>query len=339
MKMKKQLSTALIAFAILFELAACTKSSKQGPSPVGPVTTGDWHRVDALPASKISLLEKSDSTIYAAAATGILYSSTNNGKDWKQCNLIKANTQITALAVFKGDIYVGTFKDGIFKSPDNGNTWTNESTQIKQVSSFTVLNDHLYSSSRESGWVFQLNETPATWSPYITKGMPTNNNFNVEKILVVNQTLFSVQGTNGTFYTYDQGLAQWDEHFYRTTYTPGLIMTNVLANNEELYAVYSPAILRSENAGSGWAYDTVGLKRGGDITAPRVIYMGTQKTYTVLSVGDHESWLQERDKNAAIGSTWKNNDQHLLFGYSYGFCEIHNTLYLATEQGLFYKSM
>lgn len=332
--------TLYISCLALF-LSACQKQARSPEQPIAPGQANGWIRITTLPAEKISLVKTIDGTVYTAAASGLVYHSADSGKTWSAYNKIKNNVQVTAFIIFKHKIFVGSQADGVFMSPDNGNTWiaTFPFPALAPASTFLVWNDHLYCSSSGLDGIYGYDENTVNWNRFNSDGLPTNYNLTVEKAIVVNNSLLTIQGVNGNFYTYDTGTAKWSEHSFFFNHIAGLHITDILYNNNTLYASYGPAIFRSDNTGQAWAYDTVGLKRANDFISPtRVMYTGNDSYYTLLNVRQSETWIQQRAKTAPLGTSWSNHQEHLSIGYSYDISQLGNKLFLATASGLYYKN-
>lgn len=341
----KNLNRSTLLKVLPFVLVALLTSCRKYTDYPGVIRQGEsngWIRVSTLPAQKISVLEVIENKVYAATAAGLIYRSADSGKTWNTLSKSWNSTKITTLTKYKNKIIVGTEADGIYMSPDDGNTWlaTFPFPSRASVTSLVTWNNHLYCSSVDLDGVFSFDDNTFNWSMFNNAGMPGNYNLSVEKTIVVGNSLFSVKGANGNFYTYDTSAATWNEHFFATSYVPGLRITDLLLANNVLYASYGRAILRSENNGANWVADTVGLKKANDIISPtRTLYAGSSSVYTLLNVGSYETWIQQRPIAATTGTSWAANQEHLSIGYSYDFCQFGTKLFLATETGLYWKDV
>ncbi|HEY4327474.1 MAG TPA: hypothetical protein VGN20_26050 [Mucilaginibacter sp.] len=329
----------LLILITTVSISACHKTPvKNNPTPVTP-PKGTWKKVNSLPGEKIQALEVFNNTLYAASALGVVYSSVD-GITWSASNAIQPSNSITALAAFNNMLFAGTQTNGIFRSTDGGKSWSNNNPSFPQVSSFAVLLNTLYCSSGAYSGIVAYNETQNQWSAF-NNGLPTNYNTDVEKIIPFNNTLLSIQGVNGNYYLYDKTTGYWNEKYFFNSYTPGLRIDDIIYDLGILYATYDYAILASQNGGVNWSYDTVGLKRA-QIPIyfyPRSVYAGTDKVYTIYNSANAGAWLQQRDRAALPGSTWATNQEHLSFGYSYAVRELNGMLFLATDNGLYFKKI
>ena len=334
---KSRAAQFIVVLVVAAGLSACHKTPlSSNPAPVKPVSLGDWKKITALPTDQIQVLEAVNNTIYAASASGFVYSSTD-GATWTTSSQVPAGDAITALTVFKNKLYIGTETQGIFASTDGGRNWTNSVANFPTVSSFAELNDTLYSASAAYSGIIKLDEALNQWSSFNKNGLPTNYNLDVQKVIPVNNTLVSVQGENGNYYIYNKKTTFWnEEYFLKNNYTPGLRVNDMIYDFGVLYAAYDNAILSSQNAGVNWSYDTVGLKRGPNQLGRRVIYAGMDYYYTLYYAGKTGTWVQKRLREIP-GSSWAIGEELLPVGDSYSIREFKGMLFLATDNGLYFK--
>ena len=340
--LKHRAAPLFLLVVIAATFAACRKTPvKNSPGPIiipTPISLGKWQKVATIPDAQTRVLEVADNKLYAAGISGIVY-STADGQNWTASGTIANAGAITALTVFKNKLYAGTEINGIFASDNGGQTWTNSNPTLLEASSFALLNDTLYSASAAVSGIEVYDETRNRWSAF-KNGLPTNYNLDVQKLLQINNTLFSVQGENGNFYVYNKRSKQWtEEYFFGASYTPGLRVNDMLEDAGVLYAAYDDAVLNSQNAGVYWSYDTVGLKRGPNTFAKRVIYAGTDNYYTVHNTGNDETWVQQRNRAAQPGSTWATGQEHLPIGPTYQIREFNGMIFLATDHGIYFKPL
>ncbi len=332
----------LLAFIIAAGYSACRKTpvstNPDDPKPKPPVSLpADWKKVPSLPESQMLALEIAGNTLYAASASGIVYSSPD-GSAWTASTQVGMGYAITALAIFNNKLYAGTAANGIFTSADGGKSWVNSIANFPDISSFAALNDTLYSASALYSGIRKLDEVNNQWSGFNMKGLPTNYNLDIQKLIAVNNTLVTAQGENGNYYVYDKKNASWDEKYFFKSYSPGLRMSDIIYDSGIFYAGYSLAVLSSQDAGANWSYDTVGLKRGPNLDARRVIYAGKDYNYTIYYQGTLGTWVQKRHRGLT-GSSWATGQEALPVGNAYSIGEFNGMLFLATDNGLYFKNL
>jgi photosystem II stability/assembly factor-like uncharacterized protein len=112
---------------------------------------GDLKNI-GLPSTAILSMAVKDSLIFAGTGDG-LYGSSNGGKNWKQIS-IQAK-EISNLVIVDGIIFAAegsNSRGGIFKSADNGLTWTSSSNGLFNINKDFYRNKHYdydYSSNKE----------------------------------------------------------------------------------------------------------------------------------------------------------------------------------------------
>lgn len=167
--------------------------------------SGTWEQTCSFSAGEIvySLAYGSNNTIYAGTWGGKIYKSTDNGTSWTRINnsmnvgfiwalnisngtifaateqgVYKYNgstwtlTGLTgkdthALTSYGGTLYAGTWGFGVFKSTDNGTTWTEINNGLGYILSIQALtvtqNGEVFTGSFGSG-VFKYNSATNTWT-------------------------------------------------------------------------------------------------------------------------------------------------------------------------------
>jgi hypothetical protein len=216
--------------------------------------------------------------------------------------------------------------------------------EISPVSSFAVWNNNLYSSSLYYAGIFILNQNDGSWASFTKTGLPTNYSLDVEKLIPVNQTLFSVQGENGTFYTFNPTINQWNENYYfSSSFTPGISVEDMIYDQKKFLASTGRQLIYSSNGGSNWSYDTVGLKNEiatGFAQKIRVLYAGINNDYVLSNMAKGGTWVQQRGKSAIGGTTWATGEEFLQLPaqfYSYSIRELNNIFFIGTDNGLYIR--
>ncbi|OCX52024.1 hypothetical protein BEL04_10980 [Mucilaginibacter sp. PPCGB 2223] len=358
--MKNAVTRPVIYLAILFivvGLSSCKKTYlADGPLPVTsspnvppPDSISGWARLKAL-NDTITLLEEFNHTIYAASNNNTLYTSADEGVSWATLKVGNiSDLSITAIKVFNNKLYVGTDDNGIFSSSDGGKTWANFTSSLLTynpagylvgfaITSFAERNNKLYASTQGNG-VYLLNEAANTWSAFNNNLPWIITSYDVFTMINTGNTLVIAAGVNGTFYHYDFDANLWAE----TLLPKWLTYINAMTlDNGSLYGITTEKkIIRSSDDGITWTYDTADLQAT-QISSilPQKIYTGTTKNYVLtISTNGKGTWIQQRDRNAAIGTSWATG-QELLQGLRINaIIESNHTLFLGTNSGIFIKSI
>ncbi len=293
------------------------------------VSAQEWTRIVALPETEFTCIKVIEGKIYTASEN-MLYTSTD-GIAWQAEVITDDLITPTAIEVFNNTLYLGTFFNGVFQKNLTSNTTWSQSLSGIAVSSFTVHNSELYLSTFGAG-IYKKGNT--NWQN-INYNLPTFS-YNVSKIASINNILYAFAGGNGTFYSFSPNQLSWNVHYYFGALAPGFIADDVIkTNSNTVYVTRGNALLRSDDFTQTWNSDAIGLVNGNN----RIIYAGMQSIY-VLSLlfnddnGINYTHLQKRSNSLPISSSWGTSNE-LLEYYCYGIAEFGNTVYLATEQGLF----
>ncbi len=335
-------------------LTSCYKTSIQvvpvpGVATPPPVHISNWTRLNSL-GDTITVLAGFNHVIYAASNHNTLYTSSNGGETWTSVRIGTPDITITAIQVFNDQIYVGTDNNGIFSSADAGRTWSNYVDGFQAyniygylvgypVSSFAVKDNILYVSTMGNG-VYVLNQATNRWSAFNNNLPQIITSYNVFKILNTNTTLVAAGGINGTFYYYDFANNQWME-----TLLPhwGTYVNKMIIDNEVLYAITTEQkMIRSDNNGVNWDYDTADLHVS-SILNYRELCAGTTKDYVLTvqfsNTAESGTYIQQRDKNVAIGTSWATGQQFLNGIHAHAILESDGRLFLGANEGLYVKNI
>ena len=291
-----------------------------------------WSKVVSVPVTSIVAFRVINNALYAASGSNIIYKSSDGGVTWNSVTVSNNLIDITSLIFHNNKIYVGTFSFGVFFSSDDGNTWQNNGTDPKFISGFAIKDDILYASTLGNGVSF-LNPNSNSWSS-LNNSLP-NFSVNVNSIIGSANFLMIAAGSNGTFYKYDFQNSNWNEGYYDGILHPAVQISKLVNDADTILAVNFNRINTSTDAGLNWTNDKLGSHDG----AYRTIYSGINDYYTLTDMVPTGTWIQQRKKNAATGSTWNNNEEFLPDGFAYDIIEFNNKLFLGKEDGLYFKEL
>jgi photosystem II stability/assembly factor-like uncharacterized protein len=295
-------------------------------------TFGQWTKINSVPSVNIVALAVNNNIIYAVSGTNKIYTSSDAGVNWNELTVSANPADLTSITFFNNNIYAGTFTHGVFKSSDNGITWQNNSSNPLFISDFAVKDNALYASTLGNG-VAVLNTIANTWS-FINDSLPTFS-VTVQSITSSPDYLMIAAGSNGIFYKYDFNGNYWVEGYYYGILKPGLQIDNLISNADTIFAVSGNKIIRSNDAGATWADDTSGTQNG----ARRNIYAGETNHYTLTNLAPVGTWIQHRDRYAGTGTSWASDEEFLPDGFSFDIAEYNQELFLAKNDGLYFKSI
>jgi hypothetical protein len=223
--------------------------------------TGTWSPKDAgMPAAPITALLVDGGDLYAGTEGGGVYHSGDQGGTWTRWTSGLNDVWVWALAADGSGVYAGTW-NGVFKSTDQGVTWSTTGLGGAGIFSMGVWGTALYAGSHD-GHVRRSLNGGGSWTE-VGSGLPT-------------ATVMGLARIGGVTYA-----ALWDQGVYSlpdggTTWTamngglPQLMMRSLGAHGGVLFLGTDGKGVYRWNAGSGtwescgptdttiWALATVG---------------------------------------------------------------------------------
>jgi photosystem II stability/assembly factor-like uncharacterized protein len=283
------------------------------------------------------------------------------------------NNNIVALKVDQNTIYAASGTNEIYKTSDNGLTWTTLTVSRSpiDITSLIFYKQKIYGGTFRFG-VFTSKDNGNTWensdpnlmfiSDFAVKDnvlyastlgrgvavLDTNTNkwlfindslpdysINVQSIIGSQNFLMIAAGANGTFYKYNFGGNNWNEGFYYGFLRPGLLIDNLINNADTILAVNGNRIIKTSDAGENWINDDAGAHNG----FYRNTYTGSKRQFILTNLPEGGTWVQMRDKYANSGTSWEPGEEFLPGGFSYDIIENDNKLFLGRNDGLYVESL
>jgi len=135
----------------------------------GPNTLGH-HPHDNINALAVSPSYSVDKIVYIATSTHLL-NSTNGGYSWKELTNGLDNTQAISSIVFapseegSNTVFVSTLGNGIYRSTDDGNSWKNVSTNLRdlEIRLISARSEQLLLAIDTRGRAHLTNDGGETW--------------------------------------------------------------------------------------------------------------------------------------------------------------------------------
>lgn len=307
----------LLVFALLILTAA-------------QVQAQSWTRITTLPQRDFYALEIFANTMYAGA-TDTIFISTDKGATWTARILTTgAREAVNAITVYNGRIYAGT-SNGVYMSSNNGVSWA-KSNFNATITSFTQWNGWLYASTDGFG-MFQCTQTGNAWSPF-NQNYPLVYAGGVTRVITTGRGLFAAAGLNGAGYRYDSSARQWEELFYLGAIAPGMSTSDILQGHDgSLFALNNvTGLLRSNDTGTHWYVDSTDMRKG----MFGVLLKGSRQYYVAWNTISG-AWLQSRDIDAPVGSSWAAGEEFIVTGALYSMREFDRKLFTARNDGIYYK--
>jgi len=272
-----------------------------------------------------TLAQKGDYFIAGTWGTGV-YTSTNNGANWKQSSygLTGYGLAINKFLIKDENIFIAT-NGGVYLSSDDCSNWqlvNNGMTNAASVKALALLDDILLAGT-SAGEIFATSITNIQWSN-VTSSLPwirvlyvkgnniyagtdngifcsTDNGTNwIEKnngltnkaintIVSVNDTLFTGTNGGGAFLSADEG-----ENWNSVQTLPLKYISCLCANNNDIYAAYSNFLYRSADKGKTWielsVYGFGGIKS--ILLDIDTIYTATARNGISKSIDKGYNWVE-----------------------------------------------
>jgi hypothetical protein len=146
--------------------------------------------------------------------------------------------------------------------------------------------------------------------------------------------MFAASGSDGAGYRYDTTAAQWKELFYTGAALPGMEVFDIMQSGGSLFALSNTMkMIRSEDTGTTWTVDSSDMRTG----INGVVLKASLRHYVALNLGTG-AWLQSRDVNAPIGTSWASGEEMISAGTVNSMKEYDRRLFLAKSDGLYFKA-
>ncbi len=143
-----------------------------------------------------------DSTIFLGNVDGV-YISHDSGKNWTWNDFLITYDEIyiSSFAVVGETIFAGTFRGGVFRSTNNGTTWTEVNSGLADsvISSLAAQGNALFAGTYHGG-VFRSTNNGASWTSN-NAGLTTTD---VRSLFVYGSIIFAGT-TDGVFISADSG--------------------------------------------------------------------------------------------------------------------------------------
>ncbi len=161
----------------------------------------DWVPTNGPYGANVESLEMMGSKLFVATHGGGVYTTMDNGENWKESNTGITNMYMRTLGFFNGTVLAGTNGDGVFRSTDSGTTWNRVATGPANgyVQSFVINGTTIYAGTY--GGMFRSSDNGVSWNAVDT---------NFKKITVWSMassgnTIFAGTSDSGVIRSTDNG--------------------------------------------------------------------------------------------------------------------------------------
>jgi hypothetical protein len=181
-----------------------------------PPAAAQWSRVHELPATDVVCVDVEQEVIAAGTDT-VVFVSIDGGAEWRRsAQLSPTVASIQAVRLHDGQLFAGTFGQGVFVSDDLGATWTanNEglvggiSDSQLFISSFEARGDSLFAGTFGAGVYVRRLLGSNGWSHFGEVFEPEQAS-NVNTLALGNGRLLAAAGSNGSVFWRDRADADW----------------------------------------------------------------------------------------------------------------------------------
>ncbi len=303
------------------------------------------------------------STIFIGTSDG-MYASSNGGNSWVTANgglgsSLPNGANVYSLTAKGTDLYAGFFQQGIYKSTNNGATWS--AVNLGFLSNHTVVSivyigNVLFAGTDWDG-IYMSTNNAASWSlvPDVTMA-----NTHVKAMCVSGTTLFASEyGTSGVFVSTNNGTSF-------TLETSGFgfgssWVKSFAVSGSAIYAgTFSGGIFKSTNNGSSWVGSTTPgvsyqiCSMNTLAISGTDILVGTGGCGVYKSTNSGSTWIESNTslKNTSVtaltfngtslfagiigGGIYKSNDKGATWSNVAGSTPIYNVRTLKSISGVVY---
>lgn len=253
-----------------------------------PMEAQEWRRVDGIDSAAVYAITARNTDLFAVTASA-LFRSGDGGATWQATPGQPATTaQLTALAPVGSALYLGTRGDGVFRSTDDGLSWSPLSSGLtgsaRSVVAFTVLGDSLYAGTDGAGIRVLDMSSGGGWSAF-NSGL---FQMGVVSLNTSGNTL--VAGAGYYLFTRGRGAAQWSEVGLDDPGTQRLVFDTVVMG-DRLFAGTDNGIYRGTLEARNWERVDIAAFPGRDIVALAV--HGSRVMAAPLFLGQY--WIFSSD--------------------------------------------
>lgn len=216
----------------------------------------DWNLSSTgIPSNDGTILSlaKNDNRLFAGTRESVYYSD-DNGVSWSLSESF--GFSVFGLEVLSNQIFTGTMGAGVFKSTDNGASWTNANTGMSDsIYSLLVNGNDLLAGTYGDG-IYLSNDQGATWNQEFSQSNPT-----IVRTLAATSTrifagisqLITPTAQFNSLHRSSNNGQSWSMYNYSGLPTPGnLPITALFASESTLLLASSGQIYLSSDDGINW---------------------------------------------------------------------------------------
>ncbi len=252
-----------------------------------------WVQTSGANSSTITGFGVNGAGIFAAFnarydSVGVIL-STDFGNTWSNFSSGLPARQIDVLFTDGSNLFVAENDAGVYRSTDNGSSWTATGITVAYIYRFTAIGTNLFAGDANNG-VFLSTDNGAIWTP-VNSGL---TNTSIRTLFVSGSNLFAGTRGGGAFLTTDNG-ANWTAitGLNKYVYSFAQIGSNLFAGTG------NAGVFLSTNNGANWTAINNGLPVFNPIYALIVsgtnLFAGTYGGGVYLSTDNGSNWSEVND--------------------------------------------
>lgn len=207
-------------------------------------------------ANSLSLATIGTNIIAGVYGTGMFLSTNNGAGPWTPINTGLPSTNLINALATNGTttVFTGTYANGVYRTTDNGTTWTAMNTGLGtnlNVTSFAISGSTIYAGTFGGG-VFKSTITGSSWTP-VNTGI---TNLQIQSLVASGTKVFAGTFYGGGVYFSNNSGSTW------THINNGLTNTNVntlAISGTRVFAGTVAGVFSSPDNGSNWTQLNFGL--------------------------------------------------------------------------------
>lgn len=246
------------------------------------IINAQWEKITGpYCGGNINCIAVNNTTILAGTGEG-MFLSKDKGKSWKNIGL----TNLLSVIIKDDIIFAGTYGGGIYRSMDNGASWTDVTEEIagyKIVSSLSTDGSNIYAGFGGKG-IYMSDDNGDNWLP-INTGM---ENSDIRSILVRDSNIYAAARSEGIYKSSDNG-KNWRLLKNGISH---LTFYSMAQNDSTIYAGTMNGLFISKDNGESWISSEIGLTSKtiqAIATIGATIYAGTPGGI-FKSIDNGQSW-------------------------------------------------
>lgn len=236
-------------------------------SPLGASARAQWTPVSEVPPVDIFSVWANADTI-AAGSDSTVFVSFDGGATWATTSKVAAGaTMVEAVRVHRGNLYAGTYGQGIFVSHDLGATWQGFSQGLSggvngshlAITNLLLRGDTLYATTDGAGVFIRNLAGGAGWSNFSGVIVPDQAG-NMTSIAASPTRLLATGGAIGDVFFRDPGDADWTESLlFNDHLAAGLAPLAAIWTGSSWLVGTNIGVFRSDLGEAPWTYHDFGL--------------------------------------------------------------------------------